>query len=998
MYFYVLPQWKSALFYEKMVFGKKADKLTHCKKHIFNLFLFLTGIVAAQSPSFNFQKFGSEDGLNNANIFNIEQHADGLMYFTTQNGIYFFDGYNFEKLKIDSLKSNALISASIKSRHELYLSLRDYGIAGYDLKTGKFGLLRDLSIKENNADNLVVTDNFAYLLTSEIKLVIIDRKTGKQIPDQLRKKDLMNRPFCMLKTKAGKVLVGRSDGIYDASNGNQVKLDLLKENTIHSLAQNSDGKLVVGTSNRICIINNNRIEQELIPNYNTKSNTFQLGGEKSISNVIADEFGRIWFTSFPDENLYVYTNNSVYDVFELLDIPPSLIRCLYMDKDQNIWIGTYSDGVYYIQNSFFNNINFSFNDKVLNVHQVYLDGNLMVAATSNGLYGLNIKNNQTKILSQPDETFLEPVSSITEVDGILYYAKRSQMNMAPAMIFNEQSTYKFKPVIARQYYPISKEKSIVADWDNASILLCNIDGTKVFDTLISFPDYRIAINAILKNKNDLYIGTNNGLYQYDFNTQKWQNLVRNELNFNINDIALIDGKLFVAHESGITNVTDRKIIQELGNFRLNTVKKIKQFNDQVWLATLDGVFICDKDLRPLKILNKASGLLSNSINDITFKGETVSIVTTRGVSTTQFKNIIRFNATLEPVSIASVKSSDTEVEEKDGKYLLSSGQDNVTVTFYSPFFNKPNKQFFRFRIDEGEWKFFNNLSFDLILAGGNHEVEISASADNIVWSPATVLNFGKEEKMTEKQSVYWLITLGGLTLIILISFIWVRRVNIQAKKRLKEERQVNLLKHQAMNSLLSPHFIFNSLTSIQNYINTNNGLRASEYLAKFSRLIRMIIEKAAQSEISLYDELARLTYYLELEKERFKNKFDYELSIDDNINTQQIQIPNMIIQPFVENCIIHGILPKQEHGKLSISFKTPTRGKLTIVIEDNGIGLIKAREHAKAGHKSLGTSTIYSILEVNSKLSGKKQQVSMTDKSTLNPDDHGTIIVIELEL
>lgn len=977
---------------------EQASLLANIRSYFFGLLLITSGIIWAQSPSFNFQKFGSEDGLNNANIFNIEQHADGLMYFTTQNGIYQFDGYNFEKLKIDSLKSNALIHASIKSKNELYLSLRDDGIAGYHLKTGDFKIIRELSIPENNADQVIVTDHYAYLLTSEIKLIIIDRKTGKQIPDLLRKKDLMNRPFCILRTKAGKVLVGRSDGIYDATNGNQVKLDLLKDNSIHAIAQNSQGKLVVGTSNRICIINNNHIEQEIIPNYHTKSNTFQLGGEKSISNVIADNFGRIWFTSFPDENLYVYTNNTVYDVFELLDIPPSLIRCLFMDKDQNIWIGTYSDGVYYVQNSFFNSLNFNFNGKVLNVHQVYLDGNLMVAATSNGLYGLNLRNNQTKVLSQPDETFLEPVNSITEYNGVLYYAKRNQMNMSPGIIISDNNTYVFKPVIARQFYPINKDQSIVADWDNANILLSNIAGTKTFDTLISFPDYRIAINAILKDKQFLYIGTNNGLYQYDFKTRKWQNLVRNELNFNINDIALIDGKLFVAHEAGITNVADRQLIQEIGNFRLNTVKKIKQFNDQVWLATLDGVFICDNNLRPLKILNKSNGLLSNSINDITFKGETVSIVTTRGVSTTLFRNIIRFNATLRPVTIASVKSNEHRVEEQDAKYFLSSGQDNLSISFYSPFYNKPNRQFFRFRVDEGEWKYFNNLSFELNLAGGRHRVEIEASADNIVWSEPTLLVFEKEEKMTEKQSVYWLITLGGLSLITLVSFFWIRRVNVQAKKRLKEERQVNLLKHQAMNSLLSPHFIFNSLTSIQNYINTNNGLRASEYLAKFSRLIRMIIEKAAQSEISLYDELARLTYYLELEKERFKNKFDYEISIDENVNTQLIQIPNMIIQPFVENCIIHGILPKQEHGKLSIKFQIQTKGKLTIVIEDNGIGLIKAKEHAKTGHKSLGTSTIYNILEVNSKLSGKKQQVTMTDKSTLNPPGQGTIIIIELEL
>jgi sensor histidine kinase YesM len=105
----------------------------------------------------------------------------------------------------------------------------------------------------------------------------------------------------------------------------------------------------------------------------------------------------------------------------------------------------------------------------------------------------------------------------------------------------------------------------------------------------------------------------------------------------------------------------------------------------------------------------------------------------------------------------------------------------------------------------------------------------------------------------------------------------------------------------------------------------------------------------------------------------------------------------MIIQPHVENCIIHGILPKLEHGLLKIDFKRTAKLDLLITIEDNGIGLVKAREHAKTGHKSLGTSTIKNILEINSKLTGKKQVVTMTDKSTLPGNESGTIITIELE-
>lgn len=954
--------------------------------------------LRSQTPSFNFQKLGSEEGLNNANIFNIEQHENGLLYFTTQNGIYYYDGYNFNRLDIDSLKSNALIHVAIRNQDELYLSLREDGIAGFNLRNKTFRVDPQLRIKDNNADNIIITDHYAYLLTSEIKIVIVDLKTGEQLPDDLRKKNLMNRPFCIYKTLSGRILVGRSDGLYDATSGRQLRLDILKGQTIHAITQTREGKLVVGTTSKIYVIHNNKIESETTPAYKTKAHTFQFGGEKAIGNLIADDYGRIWFTSYPHENLYLLENKRVYDVFEALDIPPSLINCLFKDSKQNIWVGTYNDGVYFIQNSFFNSVNFSFRNKNLNINQVFLSHNLLVAATNNGLYGLNLSDGQTKILSKPDEVFLEPINSISLYDGILYYTKRNQMNMIQSMIFDSKNTYKFKPVIARQFYPINKQESIVADWDHTNILLCNADGSKTLDTLISFPDFRISINALLKQENLLYIGTSNGLYVYDFKSRNYKNLVRSELNFNINDVAIIDNKLYAAHEAGITDVYAGKLIQEAGKFRLNTVKKILQHNDQIWLATLDGIFICDKNFVPVKTLNKSNGLLSNSINDITFSDQTVSIATTRGVSTTQLRNIIRFNPMLKPVTLHNIVSNGEVFEAGEKSYKLRASQDNISVNFYSPLFGKPNKQFFRWRIDGGEWKYFNNLTFDVILSGGPHLIEISASADNIFWSENTPIHIVKEEKLSEKQSVYWLITLGALLLVVLVSFIWIRRVKLKGKKRLQDEQQVNLLKHQAMNSLLSPHFIFNSLTSIQNYINTNNGLRASEYLAKFSRLIRMIIEKAAHSDISLHDELARLTYYLELEKERFKHKFDYVIHIDEHINTHKVYIPNMIIQPFVENCIIHGILPKQEHGRLDIAFRTPGNGKLIITIEDNGIGLIEASRHAKTGHKSLGINTINTILEINSKLSGKRQKVSMTDKSTIDPGSSGTLISIELEL
>ena len=968
-------------------------------KTYFKYFIFFIALnsIRAQTPTFNFQKLGSEEGLNNSNIFSISQHENGLIYFTTQNGIYVYDGYNFDKLKIDSLKSNALLNVSIKNKEELLLSIRNEGIANYNLRTKKYNFESKLRYL-NNADNFIITDKFAYLLTSQIRLVIIDLKTGNILPDEFKNnKSDFNQAFCIYKTADNKILVGRTNGLYDVSLGTHKQLEVLKNTKINCITQSKDGRLIVGASGKIIVLNNYNIEKEILPKYETKGNTFLLGGEKSITKVISDDYNRIWFTAYPEENLYLYENGYTYDVFNLLGIPPTLINCIYNDNQKNIWIGTYSDGVYFIQNSFFNSVSFNYKGKVLNVNQVYLKQNMIFAATSNGLFALNINTYQSKILSHPDEYIAEPINAVNDLNGVLYYSKRNQFDVTPTIVSDLKTTYKLKPVIIKQFLPVENKNNVVADWQ-ANILLCNQDLSKTLDTLISFPDYRISVNDLFKQGDSLYIATSTGFFIYNFSTKKYSYIVSPELNYKINNIAQINGKLYAAHEAGITELNSRKIIQQVGNLRLNGVKKIKSINNQIWLATLDGVFICDNNFNPLKILNKASGLPSNSINDICFADNIVCISTARGISFAEVNQINKFNTVLKPIVVNDVTIDGKNYFGTNDTIFLASNQGDISISFYSPYFNKPGKQFYRYRKNKGEWKMIDNTTFNLgTLEGGKHNIEISTSIDNVSWSNNTEILIKKDTKLTETQLIYWIITALCLLIISGASIFWVNRVKAKATKRLKQEQQINLLKHQAMSALLSPHFIFNSLTSIQNYINTNNGLKASEYLAKFSRLIRMIIEKASQSDILINDEIVRLNYYLELEKERFKDKFDFEIIIDENLKTDEIKIPNMIIQPHVENCIIHGILPKQAKGKLSISFKKEGLSKLVIVIEDDGIGLIKAKEHAKTGHKSLGTSTINNILEINTKLTGKGQRVTMLDKSVENTNESGTKIIIELE-
>ncbi len=966
------------------------------KSYIFFALIFGAFFSFAQNRSFNYYHFGTEEGLSNSNILAIKQHPNGLMYMATQNGVYHYDGLNFIKLKTDSLKSNFIRNLNFDG-NEITIITREDGIYKYVSQSKNVSEVKDLKFLTPKkevipTDELIVSEDFAYSLTDQNKLTVLNRKTGALT---IEKANELRPALCLFKTKDGRILLGRLDGLYEMKGEKQEKLEAIKNQPVYSICENSEGKLVIGSNNKLFFVSDNKIEKEITPKFKAKAKTFLFDFGKNINKIIADKYGRIWFTASPDENIYLYENNNLYDIFELLNINPAIINCITKDKNENIWLGTFNDGVYFIQNPLFYNLSFSLNEKNLLVKSIFLQNNNAILATNNGLYGYNVQTPGAKatILSRPDDMFPEQIFNLAKQNTNLFYSKVSGQNNSVSI-----DKTKVTSIISKFIYPLNEKEGIITDF-TASVLKIDLKTQKVLDTLVSFPDYQRRVTSMLIKDNVLFIGTSKGLTLVDLNTKAISKASEQVFNFPINDINLIDDKVFLGHEGGFSIYEDKKLVDKLGKLQLTAVKKVKFFNNMIWLATQDGLYCCDKQFNPVVVYNKASGLMSNSVNDIDFNDTKVCIATDKGISVSDIETIKLLRPKPEPIKLNYFEVDGFQNYNLSDKINLKASQDNFYIYFTSPLFTK-QKQIFNYKIDKGEFTPFENSPVHFpSFPGGKHLLQIIASADGgINWSEPVVINIEKETKFSETSYMYIFITAGGLLLIIGVSYFVVKRVKKNALKRVKEEQQVNLLKHQSMNALLSPHFIFNSLTSIQNYINTNNSLMASEYLAKFSRLIRMIIEKAAQSHITLRDEITRLNYYLDLEKERFKNKFDFEIKVQEGLDLDGISIPNMIIQPHAENSIIHGILPKGEFGKLLVDFSKNNKNELIITIQDDGIGIIKAKENAKANHKSLGTSTIASILELNSKLYNKKQYVKMEDKSLLNPPSNGTIITITIEL
>ena len=188
----------------------------------------------------------------------------------------------------------------------------------------------------------------------------------------------------------------------------------------------------------------------------------------------------------------------------------------------------------------------------------------------------------------------------------------------------------------------------------------------------------------------------------------------------------------------------------------------------------------------------------------------------------------------------------------------------------------------------------------------------------------------------------------------------------QKQKNIIEAQNINLLKQRMLLSQMNPHFIFNSINSIQNYILQKKERDAYSYLAKFSKLIRMVLNNSDKNQLTLYEEIDLINIYIEIEQLRFDNTFEYELHVDEEINEQEILIPPMLIQPYVENAIWHGImnLDQQRKGKLTLTF-TKTEQLIKIVIEDNGVGRKASQSYKKnSEHKPLAMKLTKKRLEI----------------------------------
>ena len=267
----------------------------------------------------------------------------------------------------------------------------------------------------------------------------------------------------------------------------------------------------------------------------------------------------------------------------------------------------------------------------------------------------------------------------------------------------------------------------------------------------------------------------------------------------------------------------------------------------------------------------------------------------------------------------------------------------------------------------------------------------------------TELDFHYEKEQLEKKETEMreklLVILGFVVLAFVLVGLFFYFRNKEREKTLMLQKQLAEFEHKALHLQMNPHFVFNCLASISSFIMQNGKEDAMKYLSKFSKLMRLTLEFSKESAIPIDKEIEALQNYLELEQLRFNQKFDFKINKDSEIE-DDTAIPSLLLQPYVENAIIHGVAPKEGKGFIKIDF-TQKDEQLICVIEDDGVGIDTSRELKKNSvnvHQSMALDISKKRLKTLEELENKKVNLKIEELKDENNNSRGTRITLELPL
>lgn len=927
-------------------------------------FLFLMTAVLSLgvcAQEFNYKHYSIEDGLPTNELYHVMQDSKGFIWISTDYGVCRYDGQEFLRYGVDDgLLTNIIFECYEDSKGRIWFrGMTAKGISYYENDTIKQILFPE---KMMLSQGKKVLPKMIHAISEYQDSIFFgfNREGVVSFP-------LMNIPlgnFANKKENKIKKIVEINPNLYDSLSiqiprglvkfkKHGLKLQFLISNRYYSY-DNVLSCLVIDDSSYITMKNQN------INLIRSNKVVKSINIPATLLSMSLSQNGMIYIGT--NVGFYKYRASDLSLMHQPLFVG-KLISSVFEDNEQGLWVTTLNEGLYYV-----GNINLISDNKPKDLTETkYVKSFLK-------------RNNDLRNKEELIVGYYEHNIDIFEEDSLiksipLYNKKNTVFDLTEhnKNIYIGSSWYENLKFLT-QNNTLDKEKISVNKFVCSCLDTLFLGGTIGAYTTNGYDytylkDIRFSISNMTCTNAGLFVGGVGKLFLYKNGSVR--ELLKGQITGEVLDVKQTKKGIIIATKgSGIFYIKPdgkTKHYTEKTGLISNYCSAIEiDSNNRIWIGTNRGVQIFNEiSFNNSVTITSQDGLISNNITDLICYNSQIWVGTTNGITRVDYDKVFRKNVPT-PLLLKRVYVNETAVNHKSKQLVLSHSQNNLVFYFTGLSYVAKNLDY-KYRLVglDSTWVSTNAGTVRFTqLNPGTYNFELKAKNSAEVWS-VVPLTYEVIIKPAFWQTKWFLLSI----LLVITGFIWSLfklRINIVNKQN-KLNEELLIARQQALNAQMNPHFVFNVLNSINSYVLENRALEASKYLAKFASLIRKTLENSFKETIPLSDELELLEKYIVLEKIRFNGEFEYSVDLFPNVKPAEIMIPPLLLQPFLENSIWHGLSNKQEKGKINIRI-TQTEKQILISIVDNGIGRIaSSQQSSKQVYASKGMMITNRRLELAKK-------------------------------
>lgn len=945
--------------------------------------------ILGYATSFCSINYNVKDGLPSSQVYCAVQDSLGFMWFGTDRGISRFDGKEFENFTdISGVSENVFVWLRLDSKSRVWARNLSGEIVYFDgkqfIREKYFEPVSSYLQSGYQLEDFTIIGNQGIFLLynpgkSVYEMLAISTSTGAT-------KKLTH------KTSANLFCVKVGDKYLTSLHSSNKTF----ENQIKQTPFFIEGKITLRTKVSEARISKNT--QDLIVFDNDKVMRIHESGKFIDTLVDVDSYKNIYIYDFLQigETKFIGTNRGlVIDENGLSEFASGLeeiqISDVFQDNHEGMWLCSTNSGLFYIENRLF---------RIVLIPSKVKDINFLGATILNqSVWFWNFKDNLVGINNGEIKSIYDVSSTVNGLSPLY--------NNVGVICNTDYYVENGKLYMNRKYDKLHGQLRIL-DSDVNNQLLCkstnalNLMDKKNFTIIKSWaPVNSEKIESYNKDNKYLYIGTNFSLYKMKTNLSMVE-----KLNFHtrINDMVSNNGLLFLATTNQGILVLNNDIPvdtistnQGLSSNSVNCISVGQVENKPViFVGTNNGLNIISnyKPNEKFDISVVYNAVENQYINDITLSDSFVYILGTQGISYAKLnKNLIKKEGAESFLRARSFQVNGLELLQKNkaSTYKLKNSQNDLLLVFDNSGFPSNKNDNYEYQLirndEDAGWEPLGSNSVNFHnLKYGNYDLVIRKKEEFVSMKPL-IIHFDIQKRFT--QTNFFIISSIALALFSL--FLIILTIFRYKQKQLKLEFDSYDYRQMALRSQMNPHFIFNALNSIQYFFLTHDKESSNNYLTQFAQLFRRILDMSRKADVTLEEEIQMIDNYLLLEEMRFKDKFTYEIKIEDD-SILKCKIPSLLIQPIVENAVVHGISALDSGGFIQLKVRKEMK-EIIISIQDNGPG-IDLDKNKNSQRKRVGMKTVESRIEVLNKLSKESRitfktfRLNLTDQSGTKVEFH----------